>query len=230
MRENEIGDAALHYQIIKFFVDFGYAPQTAELAVALAAEEDAVEAALYRLAQNHGVVLHPHSARIWVAHPFSAAPTNFLVHCPGSRWWGNCAWCSLGVAALLKRDVTITTTLGADGRQVDLHIKDGRVVETDFVVHFPVPMRHAWDNVIYTCSTMLLFESEQQVERWCADHRIPQGDVQPVETIWEFSKVWYGNHLNPDWHKWTNDEAWQIFAQFGLEGPVWEIPTSAARF
>lgn len=230
MSENLISDAALHYQIIKFFVERGYAPQTAELAAALAADAIVVEAALHRLAQNHGVVLHPDSARIWVAHPFSAAPTNFLVHSPDGRWWGNCAWCSLGIAALLDRDVTITTTLGADGRQVDVHIQDGCVVETDYVVHFPVPMRQAWDNVIYTCSTMLLFESEQHVARWSREHRIPQGDVQPIETIWEFSKIWYGDHLNPDWHKWSNDEAQQIFAQFGLDGPIWNIPTSDARF
>ncbi len=230
MHDNPISDAALHYNIIKYFVDHGYAPVTSELATLLNAREDEVVSALHRLAENHGVVLHPNSARIWVAHPFSTMPANFLVHSADSRWWGNCAWCSLGIAALLDREVAITTVLGADGRQVDVHIRNGRVVESNYLVHFPVPMRHAWDNVIYTCSTMLLFESERDIYRWCAEHRIPRGDVQPIERVWEFSKVWYGSHLNPDWHKWTNKEARQIFEQFGFSGTIWHIPASDARF
>lgn len=236
MSESVITDGALHVQIMRFFVDHGYGPMVSELAALLGAESEEVVSALQRLAENHGVVLHPNSARIWVAHPFSAAPTNFLVHTPEGCWWGNCAWCSMGVAALLERDsnitrdIVITTTLGADGEQVDVHIRNGRVVENNYLVHFPVPMRHAWDNVIYTCSTMLLFKSEHQIYRWCADHRIGRGDVQPLDTIWEFSKVWYGNHLNPAWKKWSNEEARQIFEEFGLSGPIWHIPASTERF
>jgi hypothetical protein len=45
---------------------------------------------------------------------------------------------------------------------------------------------------------------------------IPKGDVQPISKIWEFSKEWYGNHLNPNWQKWTSEEAAQIFEKFGL--------------
>lgn len=230
MSSEKLSDAALHYQIMRFFVDRGYAPLASELASALAVNKEDVVVALQRLAENHGVVLHPNSSRIWAAHPFSAAPTNFLVQDADRRWWGNCAWCSLGIAALLGRDVTITTTLGADGRQVDVHIQNGRVLEQNYVVHFPVPMRHAWDNVIYTCSTMLLFDSERDVYRWCDEHRVARGDVQPIEKIWQFSQVWYGSHLRPDWHKWTNEEARQIFEHFGLRGTIWHIPASDIRF
>ncbi len=78
-----------------------------------------------------------------------------------------------------------------------VHIKDGQVVESTYRVHFPIPTRHAWNNVIYTCSTMLLFESEQQINTWRQRHRIAKGDVQPIAIVWEFAKVWYGNHLSP---------------------------------
>ena len=91
-------------------------------------------------------------------------------------------------------------------------------------------MRNAWDNVIYTCSTMLLFENEEAVERWCTKHRIDKGDVQTITKIWEFSKVWYGNHLNPDWQKWTTAEAKRIFEQFELSHDVWKLPVSDTRF
>jgi hypothetical protein len=91
-------------------------------------------------------------------------------------------------------------------------------------------MSSAWDNVIYTCSTMLLFESEQHIDWWSNRHRIAKGDVQPITRIWEFSKDWYGNHLNPEWKKWTAEEAQRMFDRFELRGPIWKIPVSDSRF
>ena len=40
------------------------------------------------------------------------------------------------------------------------------LLDADFLVHFPVPMTRAWDNVIYTCSVMLLFRTEEEVNDW----------------------------------------------------------------
>src|SRR5215216_830187 len=127
MTDCQLSNSILHYTVIKFIVDKGYGPEINELAELLGASEDEVAGALERLQEDHGLVLHPDGSKIWVAHPFSLAPTNFLVRCGDREWWGNCAWCSLGVAALLDRDVTITTALGANDKQVDVHIKDGRV-------------------------------------------------------------------------------------------------------
>jgi hypothetical protein len=230
MENKQLNNSILHYTIIKNIIEKGYAPELYELTELFGASEEEVIRALKGLQDDHGVVLHPNNAKIWVIHPFSLAPTNFLVHDGVREWWGNCAWCALGIAALLARDVIITTTLGANGKQFDVHISDGQVVETELYIHFPVPMRQAWDNVIYTCSTMLLFEHEQQIDTWCTRHRIPKGDVQPIRKIWEFSKVWYGNHLNPEWKKWTTEEAKTIFERFGLKSDIWNIPVSESRF
>lgn len=230
MEESQMSNSTLHYTIIRFIIDNGYAPELNELSQRLERPETEVATALEALQEYHGVVLHPNSHRIWVAHPFSLAPSNFRLSCDGREWWSSCAWCALGAAALLDSDLAITTTLGATDGQVTVHIEDGFVKEDQYVVHFPVPMRNAWDNVIYTCSTMLLFQDELQVDVWCGKHRIPKGDVQSISTIWEFSKVWYGNHLRPDWVKWTAAEASEIFARFGLTGDIWELPQSGERF
>lgn len=230
MATEQIGNSTLHYAILKFILENGYAPDIGELARLCGTTEKVITAGLLLLQEEHGVVLHPNGKSIWVIHPFSLAPTNFLVRCDGKEWWGNCAWCSLGVAALLDRDVTITTVLGANDRQVEIQIKDGLLSETGFYVHFPIPMRNAWENVIYTCSTMLLFENESKVDVWCRQHRINKGDVQPITKIWDFSRVWYGNHLNPAWKKWTVEEAQAIFDRFGLTGKIWELPVSGKRF
>ena len=91
-------------------------------------------------------------------------------------------------------------------------------------------MKNAWDNVIYTCSNMLAFKDEEQVDTWTKMHNIPKGDIQPVARIWEFSKKWYGNHLNPEWSKWTMEEAKEIFRQFDLTGATWDLESSGTRF
>ena len=229
MNQN-VNNSSLHQAILSFLIERGFAPDVAELAAMLETSETDVMAGLQALQEYHGVVLHPNSSKVWVIHPFATAPTNFVVKSAKGQWWGNCAWCSLGVAALLAQDVSITTTLGAMGEQITLQIKDGQLVDSDYVVHFPVPMRNAWDNVMYTCSVMLIFKNESEVDLWCAAHRIPKGDVQPISRIWEFSKAWYGNHLNPDWTKWTTEQAAELFKQYELTSDTWNIPVSQGRF
>lgn len=221
---------ALHHTIIRYIIDNGYAPVIPTLANILQEEIPDIERLLYDLEEYHGVVLHPHEPKIWVIHPFSLAPTNFLVTSSNKQWWGNCAWCSLGIAALLKEDVTITTTLGGHDEQAVIHIRNGKVEESPLFIHFPIPMKNAWDNVIYTCSNMLVFRDEDQVDQWTKQHNIPKGDIQPVTTIWEFAQRWYGNHLNPHWEKWTMQEAKEIFAEFNLTHRIWDIESLSSRF
>ena len=100
----------LHATIAGHFMDHGSAPTIAQLSAQLALDRETVANALQALAEYHGVVLHPTSREIWAMHPFSAAPTSFWVESKGRGWWGNCAWCALGIAALLQADATITTT------------------------------------------------------------------------------------------------------------------------
>ena len=225
-----VSNSLLHYTILKFVVEHGYGPRTSDLAANLNTAEEDIVTGLQSLQEEHGVVLHPDSSNIWVIHPFSLAPTNFLLRDTQHAWWANCAWCALGAAALLNRDCTITTTLGADDKQVRLSISNGKLLDPGFCVHFPVPMRQAWDNVIYTCSMMLLFENEQHINRWCQEHRIQRGDIQSVEKIWEFSKVWYGNHLNPGWKKWTTVQAQEMFNRFDFTHDIWKLAPSGTRF
>ena len=220
----------LHYTIIKHIIDEGFAPGVHTLSAILKTDVSEIEKGLYALQDYHGVVLHPNQPKVWVIHPFSLAPTNFLVKSFKGEWWGNCAWCSLGIAALLKENVTITTNLGAHEEQVVIHIMNGKLQEKNLYIHFPIAMKNAWDNVIYTCSNMLVFRDEEQINYWTKRHDIPKGDIQPITNVWEFSKKWYGNHLSPNWKKWTMQEAKEIFLQFNLTNKIWDIATSDSRF
>jgi hypothetical protein len=227
---SSLDHATLHHAILTSIVERGFAPESEELAERFGATLEQIEQALRALHEDHGVVLHPFSAEIWVAHPFSCAPTGHVLRRGERTWWSNCGWCSLGAAALLGGEVSIFTTLGGEDRQVELRVVDGELVDRDFVVHFPIPMTRAWDNVVYTCSTMLVFEDRQAVDAWCERHRIERGDVQPIANVAAFAAVWYGRHLDRDWKKWTNREANEIFERFGLNHEVWKIPGGEERF
>jgi hypothetical protein len=173
----ELSSAALHHAVLRQLVGRGGAASLAALARQFGVQTDVIAGALRELQDTHGVVPHPHVPEVWVAHPFSTAPTPFAVKHRGRVWRGNCAWCSLGVAALVGGDdVTIQTTLGAEGQPATIHVDGGRVHERLWV-HFPIPMSHAWDNVVYTCSTMLVFDSESAIDAWCARHALPRGDA-----------------------------------------------------
>lgn len=230
MSQKKITNGLLHSTILQHIIKKGYAPDAETLADILRTDQEEIKKCLYNLQEYHGVVLHPGRLSVWVIHPFALSPTNFLVKSSNGTWWGNCAWCSLGIAALLKEDLTITTRFGAYDEQIIIHVKEGRIEEKNLLVHFPVPMSRAWDNVIYTCSTMLIFKAESDITEWSEKHNIPKGDVQPLDKVWEFSKKWYGNHLNPEWQKWTMQEAKDIFIQFNLTGKIWDLEKSDARF
>jgi hypothetical protein len=223
-------NASLHHAILSDLVDRGCAPSVQVLAERFGVSREEISRAMRDLADYHGVVLHPNSDEVWVIHPFSTAPTGFVCEAGGKQWWGNCAWCSLGVAKLVCGTCSIRTTLGLTGSQRTIRIENGELLDKNYVVHFPIPMTKAWDNVVYTCSVMLLFESEADVDAWCATHCKPKGDVRPLEQIWRFASEWYGRHLDRDWKKWTAEEAAAIFARHGLTGPIWEIPVSKGRF
>ena len=226
----DLNNSSLHFVIIESFLKRGRAPSIQELSERFSVSSDSIRSALLGLQDYHGVVLHPHNQEIWVAHPFSTVPTGFIVRSNNREWWGNCAWCSLGVAALAGPAVTITTCPGFDRPPVEIRIKDGELENRDFVVHFSTPMAEAWDNVIATCAMMLLFDDEAHIDEWCARHGKPKGDVRPVAQVWSFAREWYGRHADQDWQKWTANEATELFARHGLDGPIWEIATQGERF
>ena len=222
--------SSIHHYILNHIIEHGHAPSLLKMATQFHVSIDAMTRALEALQDYHGVVLHPHNSEVWVIHPFALAPTPFLVKSKRGQWWGNCAWCSFGVAALLNEDCTITTNSGAYDEKITIQISDGQIDQPDLYVHFPIPMSQAWDNVIYTCSTMLLFRTEEEVSNWSKRHNIPMGDIQTARNIWEFSKKWYGNHLDENWKKWTTEEAISLFKEFGLTHDVWNIESRQTRF
>lgn len=213
----------IRFQVNRFIFDKGFAPSVAQLSELLHKEKYVIESGLEALAENQAIVLHPNSFDIWVAHPFALFPTLFWVKTKDKQWWGNCPWCSFGIAALAKADTEIYTKLKGQQEPIKIEIRAGEVVQKEYVVHFPIPAAKIWDNVVYTCSMMLVFNNENEIEEWCRLHNKPKGEVVPIAQVWELAKVWYGNYLDPDFKRKTKAIAKEMYQSVGLTADFWKL-------
>ena len=70
---------------------------------------------------------------------------------------------------------------------------------------------------------MLLFRSEEHVERWLENGARPRGQVLSLAQQWDLARRWFrGRHL-PEWRKRTAAEAEAVFASAGLSGDFWHL-------
>ena len=70
---------------------------------------------------------------------------------------------------------------------------------------------------------MLLFRSEEHVDRWCAARGIARGAMFTPEQMWRVAKPWFERRLAPDWRRFTADEAEALFERAGLTGAFWKL-------
>ena len=221
-------DGRVHAEVLRRIVESGRAPTLVELAAALPGDD--VAAALRRLHVGHGLVLHPKSTEVWIAHPFSLSPTAVWVASARAGWWAPCIWCAMGIVTLAAPTATIHARLGGEATSVSIATRDGRLLDEELVVHFALPPRDAWHNVVHFCATVLPFRDADEVDAWCARHGLRKGEVVPIARVLDLGRAWYARHLDVDWKKWTVAEAQAIFDQVGLRGPFWRLPPSHRRF
>ena len=241
-------DGRVHHEVLSTFARLGRPPSLDELARALAVPHGDAAAALRRLHDGHGLVLHPGSAEVWIAHPFSASPTAAWVAAADASagaaagpsaagagvrgWWAPCMWCASGVIALAAPDATIYARYGGEHEAALIEVRAGAATgaSDEFVVHFAMPPRDAWHNVVHWCSTVLPFRRAEEVDPWCERHGLPRGAVVPWAQVLALGRAWYGRHLDEDWRKHTVAEAQAIFDAVGLTGEFWRLPVSDRPF
>jgi hypothetical protein len=69
---------------------------------------------------------------------------------------------------------------------------------------------------------MLLFRSEEHVERWRRVHGLT-GATFSVETLWGLADAWFQTRLSPEWRRRTPEEAEALFESLGLTGAFWSF-------
>jgi hypothetical protein len=221
----------LHYELIHGFLTRGTCPTNDELATSMDVALGEVEERLRALSDIHGVVLHPHISAPWVVHPFSTTPTLNWLEGKHGGWWAPCVWCALGIATLTGGETCIHTRYGAEEKAVAILIADGQPIgHDDACVHFAIPPARAWENVHEHCSLVLVFQSADEVGKWCERHRLPRGQVVPLRQVVRLAKIWYGTYASPDWHKWSISEAQAIFNEAGLQSDFWNLGEGSGNY
>lgn len=69
---------------------------------------------------------------------------------------------------------------------------------------------------------MLLFRSEETVDRWCELNHLPRRPLVSLDQLWQLALTWYGNRLTRESRRPAADEMVAVFASIGLTGPFWD--------
>jgi hypothetical protein len=71
---------------------------------------------------------------------------------------------------------------------------------------------------------MLLFRSEEHVERWCRQWNLPAGAIMPFEQAWHLAHAWFSADRGaPEWHRPPVHEVEALFDSLNLTGPFWSL-------
>jgi hypothetical protein len=147
MAQSVIDKQVRHY-IYEYFVKTGQAPTLHHCAQAFSCPLADIQAVYQRLAYGRALVLQS-NGEILMAEPFSAVPTAFAVELGNHDWWGNCIWDALGILAMLKEDGCVVTACGCCNDAMQLEIRNGQIVDTSGCVHFAIPPKEWWKNVVF---------------------------------------------------------------------------------
>lgn len=134
--------------VIQTLCDTSTAPSAAAIASALDSSEAEVCLALRCLADEHRLVLIPGTDSVWMAHPFSAVATDFLVRIGDRNWYANCVWDGLSILALFGNGM-LDTHSPQTKESMRFSVKEG-MVDGDGLVHFLVPAKHFWEDIAFT--------------------------------------------------------------------------------
>jgi hypothetical protein len=137
-------------EVYRGFAEANGAPSREEIADATGVPAGDVGPALEALEANHHLTLFPDRSGVWMAHPFSAVPTDFPVDTARGRFWGNCAWDALGIPAILGIDGHTETRCAESGTALTFGVEGDHRVGDEATVHFVVPPRDAWNDIGFT--------------------------------------------------------------------------------
>jgi len=71
---------------------------------------------------------------------------------------------------------------------------------------------------------MLLFRSEEHIQRWCAAWRQPFGYILTLQQAWELACAWYAEDRRvPHYRRKTKDEVQDLFSELGLTSDFWSL-------
>jgi hypothetical protein len=143
-------DTDVKQAVYRHFASTGTAPASEELAAPLVCSVEDVRAAFARLQQNRVLLLEPNNETIRMAPPFSAVPTPHRVEVGRQRYYANCAWDALGIAAALHREAVVHSSCGESGTPLRLQVALEGPEPSHWLFHCQVPAARWWVDLVFT--------------------------------------------------------------------------------
>lgn len=70
---------------------------------------------------------------------------------------------------------------------------------------------------------MLLFRSEEWIDKWSKRNNLERGEVLTINQVWELSKLWYQDRLTLEYHGRSIEQVAEIFKQAELTSAFWYV-------
>lgn len=148
--QSESLDWTVRLFVYRYILEHERAPTPAETADGLQLAPRQARTAYERLHERHALFLEPGTVTIRMAHPFSGVPTPFRVHASGQTYWANCAWDALGIPAMLRSDAMVEADCGDSRETILLRVERDRVLGHGELIHFAVPFRRWYEDLVFT--------------------------------------------------------------------------------
>ena len=127
----------------------GKAPTIQVSAMILDEDPGAVRASFQRLADGHVFILQS-DGEVMAANPFANIQTTFVVESGEGTYSAMCVWDALGIPVMLNTDAIVRTACGDCNDAMELRVRDGMLEDVAAMIHFGVPARHWWDNIVFS--------------------------------------------------------------------------------
>jgi hypothetical protein len=223
---------ALRLHIYQRTIEDGHPPRITELARHFEIPERKISDTLQTLETERALLVAPGGTRIEAVPPFSALPTPHWVETPRGGWWGHTAWQALAVPVVVESDAIIYSRSGGGQDPIVVAVQRGKALATpEPIVHVGVPAARWWDDIRYTCASILFFRDRWEIDGWCARSGFDPGETMSLGQCWTLAQEWYAGRLEPDWRRLSRDEAQASLDGAGLRGPFWDLmaPGPASR-
>src|ERR1051325_8426473 len=136
--------------VYRHFAETTRPPSVEETAARYRLTHEEAAAAYEELNRRHGFFRQPGMQDIARSCPFSASTTPFKVHANDKTYFANCAWDALGISVVLEADVEVQAACAQSGEPIDLTVRDGKVQDTNALVHFLVPFKDWYNDLPFT--------------------------------------------------------------------------------
>jgi hypothetical protein len=221
-------DQELRLYVYEQMIERGHPPGKHELARRFEVSADEMVERLRRLERARALLVAS-DGRIEAVPPFSALPTPHWVETDRGGFWGHTAWQALAVPVVVEADAQVFSRSGGRREPIELVIRNGKAsANPEPIVHVSVPAARWWDDVRYTCASILFFRDSEEIDEWCRRGGFARGAILSLSQCWRLAREWYAGRLEPQWRRLSAAEAQASLGNAGLTGDFWDLSLPGA--